>query len=196
MAWTQYNVAMGGVPGGFMTNNNPAPIQVPGNNRRWVPAVNPYSTGREMAQYIRSEIAFRGDTRPPLTIEGAGGLWAHQAQAVGVGGQANQRDPNAHQAGPGNTIYVSCSRELSVAKGFAMGFGYVYVFRVNAGLDYNQYAGGNALQAEVMAVEGIALTDIIAVRQMTNGVISINTNFQQAGMTAQQWQAAIQALGG
>ena len=195
MAWVALRVAHGGVAATMMTNNNPAPTRVSAANRGWVAAVNPYSTGRAMAPYIQSEIAFRGDTRSPATIAAAGGLWAHQAQAVGTGGTAQQRDPHTHQAGPGNTIYVSCSRDLGVAKGFAAG-SYVYVFRVNAGVDYNRYAGGNAYQAEVMAVEGIRLEDIIAVRDLSNGAISINTNFQQAGMAQQQWNAAITALAG
>src|ERR1700731_542233 len=100
-----------------------------------------------MAPFIGSEIVFRGDMRSPEEIESAGGLWAHKAWAVGTGGTRTQRNPDTHQAGPGNTIYVSCSRDLSVAKGFAFG-GYVYVFRVNAGVDYNRYTGGNASQAE------------------------------------------------
>jgi hypothetical protein len=200
MAWINF---MGPVQGGvfptMMTNANPAPTPVAPSNRSWVPAVNPHSTGRAMAPYIQSEIVFRGDTRTPAVIEAAGGFWAHQAQAVGTGGTAQQRDPHQHQAGPGNSIYVSCSRDLAVAKGFAFGF-YVYVMRVNAGVDYNQYAGGNALQAEVMAVEGIRLQDVIAVRHLNlalaSGTIQINNVFQQAGMTQAAWLAAVNSLSG
>lgn len=196
MAWVPFAAAPGGgVAATLMTHNNPAPATVPAANRSWVPAVNPYSTGRAMAPFIGSELAFRGDTRPPATIDLAGGLWAYQAQAVGTGGVAAQRNPHTHQAGPGNTIYVSFSRDLGVAKGFAFG-GYVYLVRINAGVDYNSYAGGNALQAEVMAVQGVRLQDILAVRNMTTNQILVNTNFQQAGMQPAVYQNAIQALGG
>ena len=127
MAWALFNVAHGGVGAVLMTHNNPPATPVAPSNRGWVAAVNPYATGRAMAPFIQSEIAFRGDTRAPAAIDAAGGLWAHQAAAVGTGGTAVQRNPHTHQAGPGNSIYVSCSRDLGVAKGFAFG-GYVYVF--------------------------------------------------------------------
>jgi hypothetical protein len=183
---------------GVLMNMNPPPAQtpVPASGRRWVAAVNPYSTGRAMAQYISSEIALRGDTRTPAQIDTAGGLWAWQAQAVGTGGAAVQRNPHTHQANAGNTIYVSCTRDITIAKGFAHAGGYVYVFRVNAGVDYNQYAGGNAMQAEVMAVQGIHIHDIIGARRMADNQILINTHFQQATMTGAQFNAAIAMLDG
>lgn len=179
---------MFGVPGTLMTANNPAPTPVPASNRGWVKAVNPYATGRAMAPFIGSEIVFRGDTRTPTQITAAGGLWAHQPNAVGAG-----HDPDVHQAGPGATIYVSCTRDLGVAKGFAFG-GYVYVLRVNAGVDYNAFRNGNAAQAEVMAIRGAALADIIGARNVANNALFVNTGFQQAGMAPAQWHAAMQAL--
>lgn len=195
MAWVYYVSAVGGVSGSMMTSNDPAPVTVEPSNRNWVPAVNPYATGRAMAPHVGSEIVFRGDTRGPDEIEAAGGLWAHKAWAIGTGGSRTQRNPHTHQASPGNTIYVSCSRDLRVAKGFAYGH-YVYVFRVNAGVDYNGFAGGNASQAEVMAIEGIRLEDIIAVRRLQKGDILVNNTFRQGGMSADQWRAALTALAG
>jgi hypothetical protein len=193
MAWTEVRVVHGGVSATVITSRDPAATPVPASNRGWVAAVNPYSTGKKMAPYIHSEIAFRGDTRDPATIENAGGLWAYQAQAVGTGGTTQQRSPDRHQIGHKDTMYVSTSRDLGVAKGFAAGR-YVYVFRVNAGVDYNRFAGGNAYQAEVMAIQGIRLEDIIAVRNLSDGRISVNTNFQPAGMSDLQKNAAITAL--
>ena len=178
----------GGVGASYFTGNNPAPTPVPASNRGWVKAVNPFATGRAMAPFIGSEVVFRGDTRTPAQITAAGGLWAHQPNAVGQG-----HNPDQHQAGPGATIYVSCTRDLGVAKGFAGG-GYVYVLRVNAGVDYNAFRQGNALQAEVMAIRGAALADIIGARNVTNNGVFVNTDFQQAGMTQAQWNAALQSL--
>ena len=168
----------------------------PSSESIWVPAVNPYSTGQAMAPFIGSEMAFRGDHRTPAQIDAAGGLWAHQAQAVGAGGTAAQRDPDVHQAGPGNTTYVSCTRDLAIAKQFAGAAGYVYLAPVNAGVDYNAYRGGNALQAEVIAVQGIRLQDILAARSMATGGIEINTNFQQANMAPGVFHQMMLALAG
>lgn len=207
MAWFPYVQAVTPTAGNLMTHNNPPPTRVAPSNREWVHAVNPYSLGTHvnavqsaagaagipMAQFINSEIAFRGDSRAPATIDAAGGFFAYQANATGVGGQDVQRNPETHQAGPGNTIYISFARDISVAKGFA-GTNYVYLARIDAGVDYNAFRGGNGLQSEVMAIHSVPLRNIIACRRLSDNQILINSNFQQATMTVAQFNAALIAL--
>lgn len=222
MSWTPWAEGHGSATGSVVTANDPPAHRVPPSSGSWVAGLSPGSARGVMATrgqahghggpqpgglgpvrpeplrlspFIGAELAFRGDTRGPLVIEQAGGLWAHNRQAIGPGGQHAQRSPDVHQGGPGNTVFVSCTRELSVAKGFAGGR-YVYLVRVNAGVDYNAYAGHNAMQAEVMAVVGIPLKDILAVRDLGTNQILANRDFVAGTMKAPEFHAVIALLAG
>jgi hypothetical protein len=172
-----------------MTAANPQPITVPPNAGSWKPATPSawdkgaglFGGGAATANFTGSELVFRGDRRDPNTIGNAGGLWSHNFMTSRNTG-ADAYDPNEHQKSGGNTRLVSFARDVTVAKGFAGSSGYVYLARVNVGVDYNAFVGSNASQSEVMAVQGIALRDIYAVRIQNNGRILRNTNFVGHGI--------------
>ncbi|HWL56915.1 MAG TPA: hypothetical protein VNQ78_09615 [Paracoccus sp. (in: a-proteobacteria)] len=221
MAWHPMAPAVTPTAGAMTTVNNPPATPVPPNSRSWSPAI---ATARQptqavpMAAATGSEVALRGDHRTPAQIDAAGGLFSHHlgnhalpttpnlARAAGPqpGGHRgpslptdytnNPYHPDNHQAFGNPSKLVSCTRDIRVAKGFAGANGHVYLVRVNKGVDYNAYRAGNALQAEVMALQGIALRDIIAARSMATNAILINSNFQQANMTQAAFNAAIQLL--
>jgi hypothetical protein len=222
MSWMPWAEGNGSSVGSVTTLDNPAARRLAPSSGSWVAGLSPGSArgpqalrgqphghggpqvgglGRVRPQPLRlspvigAELLFRGDTRGPAVIELAGGLWAHNHQAIGQGGQHANRSPVAHQGGPGNTVFVSCTRDLKVAKGFAGGQ-YVYLLRVNAGLDYNTYADYNAMQAEVMALVGIPLKDILAVRDLHNNQILANRDFVAGPMRPPQFHAAIALLAG
>jgi hypothetical protein len=89
---------------------------------------------------------------------------------------------------------VSFTRDIAVAKGFAGPSGYVYLARVNVGIDYNAFVGGNAQQAEVMAEQGVALRDIYAVRVQATGMIMTNSDFQVNNIAPGSLAAALVVL--
>jgi len=222
MAWHPMAPAVTPTAGAMMTFNNPPATPVPPNSRSWSPAIptaRQPAHAVPMAAATGSEIALRGDHRTPAQIDTAGGLFSHHfgnsalpttpnpARAAGPqsgghrGGPAvptdytnNPYDPNNHQAFGNASKMVSFTRDIGVAKGFAGANGHIYLVRVNKGVDYNAYRAGNALQAEVMALQGVALRDIIAARSMATNAILINSNFQQANMPQATFNAAIQLL--
>ncbi|MDT1060580.1 hypothetical protein RM190_01850 [Paracoccus sp. CPCC 101403] len=170
-----------------------------------------------MSAVTGSEIVLRGDTRTPQAIEAAGGLYSQRVgqalptQAVGPGTPMsahrgptvmeeyvhNPHDPDAHQAFAHATRFVSCTRDIGIAKGFATPHGHVYLARANVGVDYNAYrGGGNAGQAEVMVIQGLAMNDIIAARRMADNAIFVNSTFQQANMPQATFNAAMNLLMG
>ncbi|MBX6363522.1 MAG: hypothetical protein IRZ00_06610 [Gemmatimonadetes bacterium] len=197
MPWAVYPVpAVGHTPGSLFTQNNPAPLATPANTRSWKPAV-PTALAPPIGAALTSELALRGDHRTPNQVDQAGGLWSHLFRNPDAGDHGALRyDPDRHQAGPGQAQYVSFTRDIAVAKGFAGPTGYVYLARINVGVDYNQYRGGNAMQAEVMALHGVALRDILAARSMATNQILLNLSFQPAGMTPATFNAAIALLSG
>ncbi len=222
MVWVPYGAAVTPTAGAMMTINTPPAMPTPANNRSWTPAVaTARQTARAVpvANATGSEVALRGDHRTPAQIDAAGGLWSHSHGQAAAGptvadptrgamllGQHrsptaaarnvghNQHDPDVHQAFANPTRIVSFTRDIQVAKGFAGGNGHVYLVRVNKGVDYNAYRAGNGMQAEVMAVQGVALQDIIAARSMATNQIQINLAFQQANMPPAIFNAAMQLL--
>lgn len=224
MAWAPYTTVHTTTSGGYMTSSNPAPRTVPANPRSWKPALPTARTApfaasltTEIAlrgdQRSPAQIDLVGGIwshlfgNPNAASVGSSmnypaGVRAGRHRAAPNGGPAGgpyrypaaRFSPHTHQAGPGSAPFVSFTRDIHVAKGFATTHGYVYLVRVNVGVDYNHFAGGNAAQAEVMALQGVALRDILAVRSLSDNRISINTSFQAASMSQQAFNAGLALL--
>jgi hypothetical protein len=226
MPWQNLQQAFGNTPAAFMTQLTPPPVHTAPNSRSWQPAlpaprvqvIAPAITSEialrgdhrnPQAVDQANGLWYHQFLNPPLPPAGAQvnyppGTWlgTHRGPAAGgpTGGvfeyPAARYNPNTHQAGPGQAPYVSCTRHVGVAKGFAGPTGFVYLVRVNVGVDYNQFAGGNALQAEVMALQGIALRDIIAVRRLADNQVLLNLGFRQDNMTPAEFNTGIVLLSG
>ncbi len=198
-------------PGRVITDETPQPASVPAGG--WVHGLMPGDRDRLTggnARAIVRELAFRGDTRNPNAIRTNGGMfprggtrWRTVAGRHPGGGGPVQLgtadlDPGQHVGWGGTTSlttsFVSCSRSYRVAKGFS-GSGYVYLVRVNNGVDISNFgAGGPSMQCEVCALFGVKFADILGVKVIDSGNVYRNTLFVAGGLTIEQMNQALDWL--
>ncbi len=186
--------------GTVMTSETPQPASAPASG--WVHGLMPRDrealTGGNNLAIVR-ELAFRGDDRTPDAIMAAGGLLPRGGtQWRTILPDTKAMDPGQHVGWEGDTakytIFVSCSRSYRIAKGFSRG-GYVYVLRVNQGVDISNFgAGGASLQCEVSALFGVKFEDILGVKVLNSGNVYRNIRFVTGGLSLGQMTAALNWL--